>query len=248
MTRMIDIHFDFTTDTPYYWEDFWNDPVLGGFNSDPDCTSKTLQRYHSLLWSKPLPNGQTIDLTIGNGSKYLTWDQFRFGSDSIVASFRYVRYRSILEQVAQTIPNYQVFIENFLHKAYTIGGAIIFPKDNSFNCARGCNAKIKDRWDLSLECIRRYYNNEKSPLYDNLLKNKEFFDLFLNFKGYVDFFFLQDCVSADYSTVYQWIKNDNFNESPMPKNVEEYLQWIEKQLEFVEKRNMRIEASLRETM
>ena len=245
---MIDVHFDFTTDTPYYWDDFWSDPIFGSFNNDPDCASKTLQKYHSILWSKPLPNGQMMELAIGNGSKYLTWNQFRFGSDSILTSFRYVRYRWMLEQVAQITPNYQSFIENFLHKASTIGGTIIFPKDNSFNCARGCNAKVKDRWDLSLECIRRFYNNEESPLYDNLLKNKDFFDLFVDFKGYVDFFFLQDCVSPDYSTVYQWIQNDNFNESPMPKTVEEYLLWIEKQLEFVEKRNKRIEASLRETV
>lgn len=241
---MIDVHFDFTTDTPCYWEGFWNDPVLGGFNSDPDCASKTLQKYHSQLWSKRLPNGQQMTLSIGSGSTYLTWDKFRFGSDSILASFRYKRNRKFLEKVANTIPDYHSLIENFLRKSYTIGGTIIFPKDNSFNCARGCNSSIKDRWDLSLECIRRYYNNEQSPLYDNLLKNKEFFDLFVDFKGYVDFFFLQDCVTEDYSAVVKWIEHADYTDSPLPKTVEEYLQWINQQLEFVEKRNKRIEASL----
>lgn len=244
MISMIDVNFDFTTDTPRYWDEFWKDPVFGSFNNDPDCASKTLQQYHSVLWSKPLPNGQTLELTIGNGRNYLTWDNFRFGSDSILASFRYIRYRNMLEQVSCTIPDYKAFIEMFLHKCNTIGGFIIFPKDNSFNCARGCNAKIKDRWDLSLECIRRYYNGEDSPLYENLKKNKTFFDLFVNFKEYVDFFFLQDCVSPDYSTVYQWIENDNFKESPLPKTVDEYLTWINKQLEFVEKRNNRIKKYL----
>lgn len=242
---MIDVHFDFTTDTPYYWDNFWNDPVFGSFNNDPDCASKTLQKYHSILWSKPLPNGQKMELTIGTGGRYLTWDNFRFGSDSILASFRYVRYRTMLEQVSKSIPNYRRFVEHFLHTGNTIGGFMIFPKDNSFNCARGCNSKIKDRWDLSLECIRRYYNNEDNPLFDNLQKNKEFFDLFVDFKGYVDFFFLQDCVTEDYSSVIQWIEHKDFTENPLPKTVDEYLLWIEKQLEFVEKRNKRIEMSLK---
>lgn len=240
---MIDVHFDFTTDTPHYWDNFWSDAILGG-GRDPDAESKTLQQYHRLLWSKPLPNGQKLELTIGSGRQYLTWNGFHFGSDSIIASFRYKRNRKFLEQVANAVPNYHSMIESFLRESYTIGGTIIFPKDNSFNCARGCNHSIKDRWDLSLECIRRYYNNEDSPLYGNLQKNKEFFDLFVDFKGYVDFFFLQDCVTEDYSAVVKWIKHADFTDNPLPKTVEEYLRWIKQQLEFVEKRNKRIEATL----
>lgn len=244
---MIDVHFDFTTDTPYYWDTVWNDHLgYGGTGKDPDAASKTMQLYHSLLWSKPLPNGQKMELVIGSGSRYLTWNQFRFGSDSIIASFRYKRYRDKIEQVYQTLPNYRVFMEDFIRRSYTIGGSIIFPKTNSFNCARGRNHSIKDRWDLSLECIRRYYNNEDSPLYENLKKNKEFFDLFLDFKGYVDFFFLQDCVTEDYSAVIQWLDHKDFSEPPLPKTVDEYLHWMERQLEFVEKRNKRIETSLYE--
>lgn len=241
----IDINFDFTTDTPRYWDDFWKDECgIGGGRSDPDSASKTLQLYHSLLWSKPLPNGEQMKLSIGHGNNYLSWGKFRFGSDSITASFRYVKYRYIIEKVANTLPDYKSFIENFIRKSYTIGGAIIFPKENSINQARGCNHFIKDRWDLTLECIRRYYNSEQSPLYDVLLKNKDFFDLFVNFKGYVDFFYLQDCVSPDYKTVIKWIDNDNFKEKPLPKTVDEYIAWINKQLEFVKKRNTRIQASI----
>lgn len=242
---MIDVNFDFTTDTPGYWENFWKDECgIGGGANDPDASSKTLQSYHSLLWSKQLPNGQYMKLSKGNGYNYLTWDRFRFGSDSILASFRYVKYRRMLDEVRKAIPNYKIFIENFLRSSYTIGGSIIFPKGDSLNRARGCNPLIKDRWDLTLECIRRYYNNEKSPLYDVLLKNKDFFDLFVDFKGYVDFFFLQDCVTSDYNAVIKWIDNDNFMENPLPKSVDDYILWINKQLEFLKKRNKRIENSL----
>lgn len=240
----VDTDFDFTTDTPGYWNDFWeNDDVLGGGVNDPDVASKTLQFYHQILWSKSLPNGDTLSLSAGTGANYLTWNNFRFGSDSIMASFRYVKYRNMLQEVANTLPNYKQFIETFLRKSYTIGGSIIFPKDNSINRARGCNPFIKDRWDLTLECIRRYYNNKTSPLFEILDKNKKFFSLFSDFRGYIDFFHLQDCVSEDYNSVNFWIGNGEFDGTPLPKTVEEYMQWISKQLDFLTKRNERIRKS-----
>lgn len=152
----------------------------------------------------------------------------------------------MLEEVSKAIPKYEEFIESFVRKTYTIGGSIIFPKENSINRARGVNPFIKDRWDLTLECIRKYYRNEDSPLYETLVMNKEFFDLFVDFKGYVDFFFLQDCVSEDYQTVIFWIGDGDLSKNPMPKSVDEYLIWIDKQLDFVSKRNKRIESSLKQ--
>ena len=237
----IDINYDFTCDTPGYWDNFWeNDLGLGGGKNDPDIMSPVLQLYHKLLWSRVLPNGETMDLSIGCGANYLTWNNFRFGSDSITASFRYKKYTYMLEQVKNTLPEYREFIELFIHKAYTIGGSIIFPKTNSINRARGINNMICDRWDLTLECIRRYYKNQESPLFESLCLNKDFFDLFIDFKGYIDFFFLQDCVSPDYESVNFWIGNGTFEKNPFPKNVEEYITWISNELDFLEKRNNRI--------
>ena len=69
-----------------------------------------------------------MNLSMGKGYDYLSWKNFRFGSDSILASFRYSRYRKLLEEVPKTMPNYQSFIEDFIHRTYTIGGSIIFPK------------------------------------------------------------------------------------------------------------------------
>ena len=241
----IDINFDFTTDTSRYWDDFWNNNKgLGAGNSDPDMCSKTLQKYHQILWSKQLPNGEVINLSTGSGAKYLTWKDFRFGSDSITASFRYERYRNMIDQVKKSIPCYKAFIEDYLRRSYTIGGSIIFPKRHGgVNQSRGCNHFIMDRWDLTLECIRRYYNDEQSPLYSTLVKDREFFDLFVDFKGYVDFFYMQDCVSPDYNSVIFWLCNGEFVHNPLPQTVEEYLKWIEKNLEFVELRNARIQTA-----
>lgn len=218
----IDITFDFRSDSK---------------GPDPDTSSPTLKSYHQALWSKPLPNGQVLRLTTDNCS-YLRWGDMFFGSDSITASFRW--HQKLMEKIEPSIPSFSEFLENYLHKTYTIGGTIIFPKHTgSINQARGCSSKIRDRWDLTLECIRRFYNGEDSPLNDIFQKDAVFFELFVDFKGYVDFFFLQDCVDENYR-VKLWLDTPLFEDNPMPRNVDEYLSWIDSQLDFVEKRAKRI--------
>ena len=53
--------------------------------------------------------------------------------------------------------------------AYTIGGIMVFPGNQvdrkwTINQARGCTRSISDRFDLTLECIRRHYSDWESPL------------------------------------------------------------------------------------
>lgn len=246
--HIIDVSFDFTTDTAGFWTSFWDkDPYLGWMGNDPDACSKTLKKYHQLLWSKTLPNGQKVFLDSKSNSQYLVWNDFAFGSDSILVTLRYKKNRDLLKRVSEAIPDYHDFIETTLRKFYTIGGTIIFPKHkNSINQLRGCNNKICDRWDLTLECIRRFYNNDDSPLYNALCADKAFFDLFVDFKGYIDFFYLNDCVSADYQKVDIWLDNSDFSISPLPQTVEDYLILIDKQLLFLEARNERIRRAVQE--
>lgn len=210
--HMIDVNFNFTTDSPGYWDGFGErKDGLGAGGSDPDSASPTLQKYHRILWSKELPNGELMDLKAGYGANYLTWNDFRFGSDSIIVSFRYNKYRYMIDQVVKKLDNYKDFYEKYYRKSYTIGGMIIFPKHRfSMNQNKGTNPLICDRWDLTLECIRRYYNGDNSPLFDTIKSDSNFFDLFCDFKGYVDFFFLQDAVSDDYSKVNIWCGDADF--------------------------------------
>ncbi len=244
MSETIDVNFDFTTDTPGFWDNYWNNP-MGRSACDPDSDSPMLKKYHILLWSKQLPNHEDMKLEDGKSRDYLVWKNFRFGSDSIVASFRYKRYYHMIKKVIAQLDDYKNFFETYTRKSYTIGGEIIFPKKKgSINQRRGCNHFIKDRFDLTLECIRKYYNHERSPLYDTLLENKEFFDLFVDFKGYVDFFFLQDLVTEDYSHVKLWLCNGIFDDNPLPKDENEYLKWISNELDFVSKRNKRIKEAV----
>ena len=218
----IDIYFDVQTDSN---------------GKDPDTASKTLKAYHQLLWSKPLPNGEKMEIEQERG--YLKWDKMWLGCDSITASFLHYRF-PLKEYVEQNIPNFSQFKDDYWHKTYTIGGSIIFPMVRwSMNQARGCSVKICDRWDLTLECIRRYYKGESSPLDTALEKSSLFFDKFVCFKGYVDFFLLQDCVDEDYNVKF-WLNTPLFESMPMPKNMKEYMHWINTQLDFVSKRGKRI--------
>ena len=242
--RDIDVHFDFTSDTTGFWEGFWDRREgLGAGGADPDLKSPMLRRFHKLLWSRKLPNGEMMNLDDGRSRYYLKWNDIYFGSDSITASFRHTRDRGLIQRVQDSIPDYRSYTESYLHHNYTIGGMTILPAIRwSINQARGCNPRIRDRWDLTLECIRRYYLCEPTPLDSTLSRptNVHFFKLFVDFKGFVDFFFLQDCVTEDYSKVIMWLDTPLFDTNPIPKTTEEYFDFINKELTFVEQRNKRI--------
>ena len=235
----IDVGFDFTTDTPGFWDGFWEKKGgLGYCGNDPDSMSKVLRRYHSILWSRELPNGEVMKLE--ECGDHLSWNSMRFASDSITATFRYERCRSLIDSVAYTMEDYRRWMEHHIRSMYTIGGMIIFPKHwDSINQIRGRNQKISDRWDLTLECIRRYYDGESSPMTDCLKSDREFFDLFIDFRGYVDYFLLQDCVDEDYN-VKLWMDTELWVDNPLPKDVDQYLAWIDCNEDFVERRNGRI--------
>ena len=136
-------------------------------------------------------------------------------------------------------------IESFLTLCTSIGGYIIFPAkkvNNHFtiNQSRGINKRICDRWDLTLECIRLYYSNQPSPLSKTLANYNSFFNLFGDFKGYVQYFLLQDLVSKDYNSVKFYLPHTNFDQNPIPKGVDEYRTYMKSVMTFISKRNSRI--------
>ena len=136
-------------------------------------------------------------------------------------------------------------LDDFFYTCTTIGGFIIFPANMinnkmTINGARGFNQKIADRMDLTLECIRRFYSEEDSPLRETLELYADFFTLFYNFRGYVDFFLLQNLVTDDYSQIKFFHSFNNFKYSPNPNTLQEYLIFKTNMLSFVNRRNKRI--------
>lgn len=225
----IDTTFDFRTDTPP--------------GKDPDARSPTLRRYHRLLWSKPLPNGASFNLVDTTPRKYLHHrshlGEFHLTSDSIIPSF--VKEK----RLAQTFSQIPQELETFRSISYTIGGMMVFPGNRvngqaTINGARGLHPQIKDRFDLTVECIRRYYRNESSPLMRTFGLYANFFKLFEDFRGFVDFFLLQDIVTDSYSAVKFFSPFKDFGSKPIPENLSEYLGYRTLAIDFISARNRRI--------
>lgn len=211
---------------------------------DPDATSKTLRSYHKFLWSKPLPNGLIFELRDDVPETYLhthsELGEFTLGSDAITHSYRNHKKKEKIKIIEQITNQANELFE----LGSTIGAYIIFPNKKiegkpTINQARGINAFIDDRFDLTLECIRRFYLGEKSPLFDTLKRYATFFNLFLDFKGYVDFFLLNDLLNNNL-TIKFYLQFDDFNSIPSFKNTRDYMVYKERVTEFVHARSQRM--------
>ena len=77
-------------------------------------------------------------------------------------------------------------------------------------------------------------------LTDTLKRYSSFLNLFLDFKGYVDFFLLQDLVDEDYSGIRFWHPFVSFDSKPLPENTKEYYAYKESVMRFINLRSKRI--------
>jgi len=222
-------------DTSY---NFYTD-ARGG---DPDSSSPTLRKYHKTLWSKPLSNGKTFELSENQNGVYLyhksELGEFFFGSDAITHSYKNHKCKQWL---TKQIPDE---VNELFDTGSTIGAYTIFPNNridgiHTINQARGVNSLIDDRFDLTLECIRRLYLGQTSPLYDTLLRDKNFFDLFNDFIGFIHFFLLDDLIDENQEIKF-YLPFDNFNAPPIFSSVDEYLSYKKGVMNFIRQRNERI--------
>ena len=227
---VIDNSFDFRSDA-------------GG--RDPDQHSPTLRMYHKVLWSKELPDGHFFELSTDEPGHYLFHNssrgQYTLASDGMIPSYRNWKRAQGLIALAD-----EESVTEFQRLTYTIGGSIVFPRnriDNrmTINGARGVAKAIADRFDLTLECIRRHYLGHISPLSGTLSNYKTFFDLFETFDQYVEFFALQDMVSG--GQVRHFLPFNDFVEAPIPATLKDYNYYMANAVEFLTKRGLRLASS-----
>lgn len=213
---------------------------------DPDATSKTLKAYHKFLWSKELPSGRILDLRDDLPNSYLYHESehgvFYLGSDAITHSYRNQKSKQDLIRQARNEA------DELFEIGSTIGAYLLFPnkqinRQPTINQARGVNAFIDDRFDLTLECIRRHYLGIPSPLSSTLTRYQPFFELFEDFQSYVDFFLLNDLLDTN-NRIKFYLPFDEFNSKPRFNNIEDYRIYKEGVCEFVTGRNARILAFL----
>lgn len=214
---------------------------------DPDSASPTLRRYHQMLWSKPLPDGTFFSLDASSLQGYLLHEsrrgRFSLASDSIVHSYRGA-YKHRIGMLMANVP--AAHADQVHREGSSIGGYVVFPADvrdrkPTINGARGMHPRICDRFDLTLECIRRHYARLDSPLSAALSRYADFFDLFEDFGGYVGFFLLEDLIDAD-GSIRWYLPFDDFRRSPLPQSLDEYERYRQAVLTFVRYRNRRMAA------
>jgi hypothetical protein len=209
---------------------------------DPDSTSPTLRQYHKMLWSKPLPNGKSFQLSDNKNGVYLYHKSeigdFFLGSDAITHSYKsHKRKHWLTKQITSEV-------DELFDTGSTIGAYTLFPNNRinsnqTINQARGVNNLIDDRFDLTLECIRLFYMGQNNPLYGTLLRYKNFFDLFDDFIGYVHFFLLEDLTDKN-NRIKFYLPFDDFKSRPAFSNINEYLTYKKGVMNFIKLRNKRI--------
>lgn len=232
--NIIDVNFDFREESK---------------GKDPDRWSPTLQEYHRIVWSKLLPNGKILNLNKTSQNRlYYKSELGEFYLSSDMAFYGFIRKCHRTEFIASQIPETEIkqFEKLTLN---TLGGTLIWPSIRinnkmTINGARGFNRLIADRLDLTIECIRRHYLDEDSPLYEVFKRYSDFFSLFENFRGYIDFFLLQDFID-DNEHVKISIPFNNFEYSPLPKTINEYLEFKNHTSDLTIRRNKRILESIK---
>lgn len=226
----LDTEFDVYSDTP--------------MGKDPDSFSPTLRRYHQMLWSKPLPGGAPFTLEKVAGRVGLVHrselGEFSVSSDAIGHTYRSVK--SMAHIIAQVDERE---LDGFYRLCSTIGAYVVFPSNRidgkrTINGARGMDRRISDRFDLTLECIRRSYRGEDSPLSQVFDRYQSFFALFGDFAGYCSFFLLDDAVSPEADSVRFFLPFRGFGAPALPQTIDQYHLYRSNLSTFVGARNQRM--------
>lgn len=261
------------TDTPWLTRDghlrcFFCETRVAypGRDEDPDGVHSRLRESHRLLWSKPLPGGQVLELSSRRWSDYLKVEGlpggWTVGSDNFATT-----HANALPTLSRGLDR---FTDGHLCDLCTIGGYIVFPNQLaqqlptsanlvarrwSVNQARGMEPRISDRFDLTLEAIRLFYQGTvlrtANPIGDVLEAYRWWFDLFGvgadGFLEFADFFFLTPMLDSE-GRVKSFGSLGLSFERALPKDDEAaYRAYIADELAFVRRRNELIEHWWRQT-
>lgn len=251
------------------------DPELaetGYFHKDPDAHSARLRGWHAVLWSKGLPDGGRLELQQeARGLRDTAHGEY-LSSDAAMPVWE--RWREVQGFHAEAQDRLQARGRGSIHdvgwRLYDMGGFILFPGYQvagqwTINQAKGCiRRRIADRLDLTLECIRVYYEflsdrsslnadlpdgyDRINPLGPTLHRYRAFFELFASFDGYVAFWLLDDLTQEAASG-----RQVNFllprassgpydfeHEFALPLDAASYCAYLEAADDFVASRNRRM--------
>jgi hypothetical protein len=226
---------------------------------DPDRDSERLYLWQHALWGRPVDGIEPFELEVvrdrGYRMRLVTGAgvEFWLGSDGIIPTWSSPGWTSRFapDLVAEIKANRH----DFYRIASTIGGYLVFPRNRTgqtgwtINQARGMHPKIADRFDLTLECIRRHYREPDAvnPLGRRLAYYGDFFALFGDFDTYVRFFLLDDLVTAERDGIRSLMTGEpvgGFSAPAYAESVAAYAAYRRRSIEFVMARNDRIKRVL----
>lgn len=191
-----------------------------------------------------MPSGNIFDLHDDKPGYYLCHSSalgdFSLGSDAITHSYR---DQSNKKWLTAKMPE---DVQELFDHGSTIGAYLVFPNNqvdrkHTINQARGILRFIDDRFDLTLECIRRFFAEKTSPLEDTLMRYSAFFRLFETFEGYSRFFLLDDLIDEK-GAIRFYFPFDDFQSPPQFRDASDYLVYKSRVQSFINARNRRIEA------
>jgi hypothetical protein len=251
------------------------DPQLaatGYYRKDPDTYSENLQRWHQRLWSRTSPGGTGLELALERRALRDEASGLALASDAAVPAWeRWGAVQALKPETEQLLQEQgRGTIHDLGWRLYDMGCFVLFPGVQinrlwTINQAKGLmKARIADRLDLTLECIRRYYEQLADPSAPELPEGYEltnplgpvlhryrtFFDLFGSFERYVAFWMLQDLVTdrPDGQQVRFLMPRDepgpyNFQrERGLPRTAQAYCDYLIAADDFVQARNRRLAA------
>ena len=258
---------------------------------DPDAYSEKLYKFHKFLWNKREQRSVEVKWKNYIPAYELNDETFRLGSDSIINIYWHrtsvdmpdkniKNNRSALEGKIGELENskddrenkrfysehyslYKEFIWHYLQYANTIGGFVVFPRHENptINTKRGFG-KIGDRFDLTLECIKRYYKDKErsktnyNPVFstlnnEHIEEDKYFFGMFKTFENYAKFF----CLSGERNWVNEngqvlnlfdntSLDNYDFSQEPLPTKADQWWTFYDNIMKRLDARNKQIEKLL----
>jgi len=74
----------------------------------------------------------------------------------------------------------------------------------------------------TLVCIHRFYKGEDGPMSGCLEKDADYFELFVDFKGFVYFFFFHNLVGNDYKSIKMVMESNDLSTHTLSQTADEY--------------------------
>ena len=171
-----------------------------------------------------MPNGASFDLVASPPPVYLHHSsdlgEFWLSSDSVIHTYtRWESMRPIIEQFPRRTTRISAL------SCTPSARCMVWPANRvdgklTINGVGGFNRSISERFDLTVECVRRYYLGASSPLgltfgrYQRVLRA-----VLVHFHGFVEFFLLHDIVTDDCSRVKFFMPFDDFKPPAVPRDV-----------------------------